>query len=166
MQKEKVQKEKVQREKIPIIQMMNANSGEHNNMEFHRNGYLLRSLMIFVGISGCFSVLFGAWLAHATQALPVNVQSNLATALQYQFFHTLALFVTLVWLKTAKQSKVLISACIAFVTGILCFCGVIYIKTFFEFSLFLSVFGKLTPFGGIAFATGWLLLAFESKNKF
>ncbi|KGJ96135.1 DUF423 domain-containing protein [Colwellia psychrerythraea] len=123
---------------------------------------LLKSMMFFVGISGCFSVLFGAWLAHGGQTLPVNVQSSLATALQYQFFHTLALLVTLVWLKVAEPSKVLLSACIAFVTGILLFCGVIYIKSFFE----LAAIGKITPFGGIAFALAWLLLAIESKNNF
>jgi len=142
--------------------MSKMNITKHKYLEFCNQPNLVRCMMIFVGISGCFSVLFGAWLAHGGQALPVKVQSSLATALQYQFFHTLALFVTLVWLKTAEQSKVLFSACIAFVIGMLCFCGVIYIKTFFE----LALLGKLTPFGGIAFAIAWLLLAFESKNNF
>lgn len=123
---------------------------------------LLKSMMFFVGISGCFSVLFGAWLAHSSQTLPVTVQSSLATALQYQFFHTLALFSTLVWLKTTKPSKVLLSASLAFVIGILCFSGVIYIKSFFE----IAAIGKITPFGGIALALAWLLLAFESVNNF
>ncbi|TMM42652.1 DUF423 domain-containing protein [Colwellia ponticola] len=123
---------------------------------------LLNTMMIIVGISGCFSVLFGAWLAHGGQALPITVQSSLATALQYQFIHTLALLATLVWLKTTKPSTVLIAASIAFVMGILCFCGTIYIKSFFE----LAVIGKLTPFGGIAFAFAWLLLAVEGKNNF
>ena len=123
---------------------------------------LLNTMMIIVGISGCFSVLFGAWLAHGGQTLPIHVQSSLATALQYQFIHTLALLATLVWLKTTKPSKVLLAASIAFVVGILCFCGTIYIKSFFE----LAVIGKLTPFGGIAFAFAWLLLAVEGKNNF
>lgn len=127
------------------------------------NGELLpKALVFFVGISGCFSVLFGAWLAHGGQALPLDVQSSLATALQYQYYHTLALLACLIWLKATSPSKVIISACIAFVIGILCFSGTIYIKTFFE----LPVIGKLTPFGGIAFAIAWLLLALESKNKF
>ncbi len=59
---------------------------------------LVKSLMIFVGVSGCFSVLFGAWLAHAGQALPINVQSLLKTALQYLLFHSLALLVILIGL--------------------------------------------------------------------
>ncbi len=124
--------------------------------------FLLKLMMVFVGISGCFSVLCGAWLAHAGQALPLNVQSSLSTALQYQFFHTLALLACLVWVKTAKASKILVAVCIGFVIGILCFSGTIYIKSFFDFGFI----GKLTPFGGIAFTIAWLLLAVESKNNF
>ncbi|WP_019025936.1 DUF423 domain-containing protein [Colwellia piezophila] len=142
--------------------MKSANIEQFQAVKSKSNVILLKSMMFFVGISGCFSVLFGAWLAHSGQAYPIKVQSSLATALQYQFFHTLALFVTLVWLKTVKPTKVLLSACIAFVIGILFFCGAIYIKSFFE----LAVIGKITPFGGIAFALAWLLLAFESKNNF
>ena len=121
--------------------------------------------MIFVGVSGCFSVLFGAWLAHSGQALPVSVQSTLTTALQYQLFHTLALLVTLVWAITSSSvsppSKILLAASIAFLIGIVCFSGSIYIKTFFSFAFI----GKLTPFGGISLAVAWLLLSIEGKNN-
>jgi len=134
----------------------------HQRVKFNSMAILLKCLMIFVGISGCFSVLFGAWLAHGGQTLPSNVQSSLATALQYQFIHTLTLLATLVWLKTTKPSKVLLAASFTFVVGILCFCGTIYIKSFFE----LAVIGKLTPFGGISFALAWLLLALEGNNNF
>ncbi len=126
---------------------------------------VVKYLMIFVGVSGCFSVLFGAWLAHAGQALPINVQSTLKTALQYQLFHTLALLVALVWaitnLSVRAPSKVLLAACIAFFVGILCFSGSIYIKTFFSFAFM----AKLTPFGGISLAVAWLLLSIEGKNN-
>ncbi len=123
---------------------------------------LLKTMLFFVGINGCFSVLFGAWLAHGGQALSLVKQSNLATALHYQFFHTLALLICLVWLKSNSYSKVIMGSCFAFAVGILCFSGAIYIKSLFEWPLV----GKLTPFGGLAFAIGWLLVAVESKNKF
>ncbi len=126
---------------------------------------IIKLLMIFVGVSGSFSVLFGAWLAHVGQTLPIDVQSTLKTALQYQLFHTLALFVTLVWAITSlpvrAPSKVLLAASIAFLVGILCFSGSIYIKTFFSF-VFVA---KLTPFGGISLAVAWLLLSIEGKNN-
>jgi uncharacterized membrane protein YgdD (TMEM256/DUF423 family) len=125
---------------------------------------IIQFLMIFVGVSGCFSVLFGAWLAHGGQALPINVQSSLNTALRYQLFHTLALLATLVWVINSPvkvPSKILLCAAIGFFVGILCFSGTIYIKTFFSFPLI----GKLTPFGGISLAIAWLLLSVEGKNN-
>jgi len=126
---------------------------------------IVKYLMIFVGVSGCFSVLFGAWLAHAGQMLPLNGQTTLKTALQYQLFHTLALFVALVWAITSSSvsapSKTLLAACSAFFVGILLFSGSIYIKTFFSFALV----AKLTPFGGISLAIAWLLLSVEAKNN-
>lgn len=126
---------------------------------------IIKYLMIFVGVSGCFSVLFGAWLAHAGQALSVNVQSTLKTALQYQLFHTLALFTALMWaitnLPVKKPSTILLAACISFLVGIVLFSVSIYIKTFFSFPMI----GKLTPFGGISLAIAWLLLSIEGKNN-
>ncbi|GAA0816406.1 DUF423 domain-containing protein [Colwellia asteriadis] len=117
--------------------------------------------MIFVGISGCFSVLFGAWLAHGGQSLASNVQSSLSTALQYQLFHTITLLVCLVWAKIKPPSKPVIIACICFLLGILCFSCTIYIKLIFEVPLL----GKLTPIGGMSFALAWLMLALEGKNN-
>ncbi|MBL4900797.1 MAG: DUF423 domain-containing protein, partial [Colwellia sp.] len=90
--------------------------------EIQPKSRIIQFLMIFVGVSGCFSVLFGAWLAHGGQALPINVQSSLKTALQYQLFHTLALLITLVWAITSSSvkapSRVLLSAGIGFFVGI------------------------------------------------
>jgi len=121
---------------------------------------IISTLMVFVGISGCFSVLFGAWLAHAGQGLTISTQVSLTTALQYQLFHTLALFCCLVLAKTKSPSRLLLAACIGFTLGILCFSGTIYLKSFFE----LPLLAKLTPFGGISLALAWFLLAFEGKN--
>jgi uncharacterized membrane protein YgdD (TMEM256/DUF423 family) len=126
---------------------------------------ILKSLMVFVGVSGCFSVLFGAWLAHSGQAISVKTYSTVITALQYQLFHTLALLSALVWGKASSPatgpSKVLMAACISFCLGILLFSGTIYIKTFFGFALV----GKLTPLGGISLAIAWLLLSIEGKKN-
>ncbi|MBU2871182.1 DUF423 domain-containing protein [Colwellia sp. E2M01] len=164
--------------------MTDIKNVKSKELKVGRTNILLNTLMVFVGISGCFSVLFGAWLAHGGQALPTNAQSSLATALQYQFIHTLALFITLLWIKVSrlkigevtaastisviqvKSSKLLMSACLAFVTGILCFCGVIYIKSLFELTEPFMVLSKLTPLGGIAFAIAWLLLAVAGKRSF
>ena len=134
-------------------------------MAIKHESKIVKYLMIFVGISGCFSILFGAWLAHGGKILPMHVQSSLQTALQYQLFHTLALLAVLIWaagnLSVRAPSKVLLTACICFFVGILCFSGAIYIKTFFS----ITIIGKLAPFGGISLAMAWLLLSIEGKNN-
>jgi len=116
---------------------------------------LLPILMVFVGISGVFSVLFGAWLAHAGDNFPALQQVRLDTALQYQFIHTLALFITVVWC-FSQPMKCLIIACFSFCFGILCFSGSLYLKAYFD----LAIIGKLTPFGGGLLALGWLFISF------
>lgn len=117
-------------------------------------------LLVFVGISGCFSVLFGAWLAHGGQVLPELVKYRLANALQYQFIHTLALLAVMVWYQNRQSNWLLMSGACFFI-GILCFSGSLYLKTLFDFTLI----GKMAPFGGLSFALGWLLLALAGKTK-
>lgn len=120
----------------------------------------LQSLFIvFVGISGVFSVLFGAWLAHAAADFSALQQVRLNTALQYQFIHTLALFITMIW-SINQPMKCLIFACFSFSFGILCFSGSLYLKTYFD----LVIIGKLTPLGGSLLAIGWLFIAFAGVS--
>ncbi|MFB1016165.1 MAG: DUF423 domain-containing protein [Alteromonadaceae bacterium] len=116
---------------------------------------LIPLLMIFIGISGTFSVLFGAWLAHVGAGLPQVQRVGLDTALQYQFIHTLALFITLVCY-LIQPLKLLIAASLSLVLGILLFSGGLYMKILFG----LSFFAKLTPFGGSLLALGWFFICF------
>ena len=133
----------------------------------NRQGYIT-AILIFIGISGCFSVLFGAWFAHAGLSLPGDVQSRLANALQYQFFHTLALLAIVIWLQTlfgrnkpTKLINILYLSASFFMVGVLCFSGVLYIKTFFD----VVAIGKLAPVGGISFALGWLCISWAGINR-
>ena len=144
--------------------MNTVNKNYKNN--FHR--IYLTGIWIFIGISGCFSVLFGAWFAHAGVNLPNDVQSRLANALQYQFFHTLVLLAVAVWLQTltdkynaAKVINILYLSSTFFVAGILFFSGVLYIKTFFDY----TAIGVITPFGGMSFALGWLCISWAGINR-
>ncbi len=116
---------------------------------------IMKVMVVFVGISGAFSVLFGAWLAHGGQGLAIDVLSRLNSAHQYQFIHTLALFSVIVWYEKQPSSFLLVTA-LSFCIGMLSFSGSLYIKTFFAY----SSIGSLAPFGGILLAFGWLNLAF------
>ena len=139
-----------------------------NNSKNKVKAIYLTGILIFIGISGCFSVLFGAWFAHAGVNLSNEVQSRLANALQYQFFHTLALFAVAVWLQTltgkhnaAKVINLLYLSATFFIAGILLFSSVLYIKTFFDY----PTIGKVVPFGGMSFALGWLCISWAGINR-
>ena len=114
----------------------------------------------FIGISGAFSVLFGAWLAHAGENYSSAIQFRLETALNYQFIHTLALFACLVWFQQ-KQSQSKLIALFLFSIGILLFSGTLYVKTFFDG----SPLGAFTPIGGIILALAWLQLVVAGIKK-
>jgi len=135
-----------------------------------------RFLFFFAGISGAFSVLFSAWLAHAGSALVVEDQRRLIIALAMQFIHTLVLVIVLVWMRIDHQidenqvkeknvgmyfNKFLLFTAYCFVIGLLCFSGVLYLKTF-HLAGFL---GKLAPFGGSTLALGWLMLAISAQLR-
>jgi len=117
-------------------------------------------LRIVVAVSGAFSVLFGAWLSHAGQTLSPDIHARLATALQYQFLHTIVLFGLWLYYRINQQRRVAyISA--MFIAGILLFSGSLYLKTLLQ----LDVIGKAAPFGGTLFAIAWLALFFIGKSK-
>jgi uncharacterized membrane protein YgdD (TMEM256/DUF423 family) len=122
--------------------------------------FISRFLPVFIGVSGSFCVLFGAWLAHAGKTLSPDVMSSVNYAHQYQFIHTLALLAVTVWLAHTTR-KLLVVAAILFVIGILFFSGTIYLKTL----LGVTAFSKLTPIGGMTLALAWLLLAFTGIKK-
>lgn len=119
-----------------------------------------RLLFIFIGVSGAFSVLFGAWLAHAGQHLSPDVVEKLQTAQFYQLTHTLALLAVLFVLKHA-WSRVLTITTILLVIGICAFSGSIYIKYLVGW----QTVGKLAPYGGMSMALAWLSLIFYAKRK-
>jgi len=118
---------------------------------------LIRLLMIFVGISGAFSVLFGAWLAHGGAGMPELQHERLDKALFYQFIHTLALYATLVFY-FHQPIKWLMGASISFALGILCFSGSLYLKTLTG----IAIIGKIAPIGGSLLALAWLFIALSA----
>ena len=117
--------------------------------------------MVFVGVSGCYSVLFGAWLAHGGQMLMIDEKTRLATALQYQFCHTLALAITLLCYHITQQRRLLFAA-LGFTLGILCFSGSLYVKTL----LGIAFISKLAPLGGILLAVSWLIFGLCAATSF
>ncbi|MFQ5481552.1 MAG: DUF423 domain-containing protein [Nitrospinaceae bacterium] len=116
------------------------------------------------GILGGLSVLFGAFGAHSLKnILTPERLHGFQTAVQYQFFHSLALILVglLAAHLGAEHAPRVNRAGKFFLAGILLFCGSIYALTLGG----PRFFGPLTPIGGLCFMTGWFLLAFSLKKK-
>jgi len=104
---------------------------------------------------GAAAVLLGAFGAHALRdTLDERALAIWHTAVEYQFWHVLAA-VAVALLARDGASTCLRIAAVAFVAGIVLFCGSLY-------ALALGgprIVGVITPFGGVAFVVGWIALA-------
>lgn len=106
-------------------------------------------------------MLLGAFGAHALRgALDATQLSVWQTAVQYHFWHVLALFGSGL-LVAQRPSRFAIVAAVAFGCGIVLFCGSLY-------ALALGaprMVGVATPFGGLAFIAGWVCLGVHALQQ-
>lgn len=114
------------------------------------------------GVAGCAAgagaVILGALGAHALHArLSPQMLDVWHTAVQFQFWHALALLACAL-MRRRQATHV---AALLFVIGIVLFCGSLY-------GLALGaprMVGVITPFGGLAFIAGWLVLGVGFWNE-
>jgi uncharacterized membrane protein YgdD (TMEM256/DUF423 family) len=105
---------------------------------------------VFAGVA----VALGAFGAHLLRAkLEPRDLEIFETAVRYQMYHAFALIVV-GWL-ASRQAPGTAAAGWAFVVGIALFCGSLYVMV----ATGQRWLGAVTPLGGVAFLTGWLLLA-------
>lgn len=116
----------------------------------------MMKLSLLLGALGGFSsVAIGAFGAHAMRSrLDEYALRIYETAVQYQFYHSLALLAVGLLLMQFPQSTLLKSSVIAFTLGILVFSGSLYVLSISG----LRWLGAVTPLGGLAFLVGWACL--------
>jgi len=108
------------------------------------------------GLGDRFEKLYGSMPDKVVAGAPIPAAhkylGDFKTAADYQFWHALGLlFLGL----TGRRCRLLNAAGICFVIGILLFSGSLYLLTL----LAIPKLGMITPFGGMAFIIGWVLLA-------
>ena len=110
---------------------------------------------------GFLSVLIGAFGAHGLEGVLIENQSleTYKTAVNYQFYHTLALLLVGV-LMMSNPSKYLIRSAKMFVYGILFFSGSLYLLSLTNYTFI----GVVTPIGGLFFIFGWFALYKSFSN--
>ncbi len=116
-----------------------------------------RWFLLLAAVSAGAAVAFGALSAHALSDLPARQLQILQTAVQYQWWHSLALALAGLWLLSATErcERLLIWAGLCFLGGILAFSGSLYLLALGG----PGWVGPVTPLGGLLFIAGWLSLA-------
>jgi uncharacterized membrane protein YgdD (TMEM256/DUF423 family) len=113
-----------------------------------------RSFLLVAAVAGLLGVTFGAFGAHALRTrLSPDMLAVFETAVRYQMYHALALLATA--LAAGRMSGWLIrTAAWLFTAGIVLFSGSLYALALTGVTLF----GAITPLGGLAFLGGWACL--------
>lgn len=126
-----------------------------------------KRIIIFASVFGILAVILGAFGAHSLKELiSAKELDTWNTAVQYQFYHTLALLFLATF--SRFRSRAINAASWFFSFGILFFSGSLYllsIKSILNISN-IVLLGPLTPIGGLLFILGWIsLLVATVKNK-
>lgn len=113
---------------------------------------MTRLFFAFAALSGFIAVGLGAFGAHGLKPkLSPSLMSAFETAVQYQFYHTLALFGLALLMERLGEKNLLITAGYLFIAGIMLFSGSLY-------ALALGGprwLGPITPLGGLTFLLAW-----------
>lgn len=117
---------------------------------------MAKLFITLASLGGMLAVAFGAFGAHALRGkLDAQLTAVFETAVQYHFYHSLALLAVGVIALTQPQTVLLKSAGWLFLIGIVVFSGSLYIMALTG----IKWMGAITPFGGLAFIGGWACLA-------
>lgn len=118
----------------------------------------VRGWLVIAALNGALAVALGAIAAHA---LPVDAHalSLFETGARYHMYHALALGLSALAMQTAGARTADWSAW-CFFGGIVLFSGSLYLLALTGARALVYV----TPFGGIAFLAGWVLLALAATR--
>lgn len=120
----------------------------------------MASLTLFMAaILGFLAVAIGAFGAHGLKAsLSTEMMTVYQTAVQYHFYHCLALLVVGLLMHSGIQHLSLRIAAVLFLFGVLVFSGSLYALAITE----IKILGAITPIGGLMFLIAWACLAYSA----
>lgn len=114
---------------------------------------------IFLAIAsalGGISVILGAFASHALKdRLSERALAIWETGTKYQMYHALALMAIALLIARFPNSRLLMVAGYAFISGVVIFSGSLYVLSLSG----IKWLGAITPLGGVAFIIGWACLA-------
>jgi len=120
---------------------------------------MAKLFITLASLSGMLAVMLGAFGAHALKSrLDEYALGVFHTAVQYHFYHSLALLAVGVIALSQPDTQLLRSSGWLFLLGITVFSGSLYMLAISG----QRWLGAITPLGGLAFIAGWGCLAAAS----
>lgn len=120
----------------------------------------MKLFLILGAINGFLAVAFGAFGAHGLEGrLSEKSLGQWEKAVNYQMFHTMALFITALLLGKGAAGM-FTGAGWLFFAGIILFSGSLYVYALTG----VKTLAMITPFGGVAFLVGWVLLGYGAMK--
>ena len=117
---------------------------------------MAKLFITLASLSGMVAVMFGAFGAHALKnRLDDYALGVFETAVQYHFYHSLALLAVGILALSQPQTALLKTSGWLFILGVLVFSGSLYLLSITG----VKWLGAVTPLGGLAFIGGWACLA-------
>jgi uncharacterized membrane protein YgdD (TMEM256/DUF423 family) len=123
-----------------------------------------KHILQITGILGALGVGLGAFGAHGLEDILVENGrlDTFQTAVNYHFYHTLALFGIGILALVKPSWKGLSFTAWCMILGILIFSGSLYVLSLTG----ITWLGAITPLGGLSFILGWCSLVYLSiKNQ-
>ena len=123
-----------------------------------------KTYLIIAAILGALSVILGAFGAHGLKTrMNADAFEIFETAVKYQFYHVFALLAMAV-ISQYIPGNILNWSGRCFIAGIILFSGSLYLLSYFKMmgNEQMNWLGAVTPFGGLCFIAGWLLLGFAA----
>lgn len=115
----------------------------------------MRIWLVLGAVNAFISVAAGAFGSHGLKrVLTPDMLDVFRTGATYQMYHSLALVLLGLFVQS-RPSGVADAAGYAFTAGIVLFSGSLYALSLSG----VKVLGAITPFGGLAFLTGWICFA-------
>ena len=116
-----------------------------------------RTFLLVGAVFGFLGVAIGAFGAHGLKnRLSPDMLAIFETGVRYQMYHVFALLAVAMAIGQFGQLRLLYIAGWAFITGTLIFSGSLYALALTG----TTMFGAITPIGGVGLLIGWACLAF------
>jgi uncharacterized membrane protein YgdD (TMEM256/DUF423 family) len=120
-----------------------------------------KSLLIIASCLGAIGIISGAFGAHFFEdRIDAKMMAVFEKSIRYLFIHVFITLIALIFY-SIKRNKLFLVSSIFFISGIVLFSGslIVYVITTWKMLESMNWVVYITPFGGLSFIIGWIILA-------